>query len=437
MTTGTDGLLVGAFVEKAYLCPFAALLRVRFEGESTLVLAGAARGARGVGLLEDSERKAAKAIFEGVAQRKLSVLEGGRVVGIGPRDVGVEVKGVAWALSVEAARVVLERRAPEGALALPGERVALLSRGREMLVALAGEGFLRRKADLVVSIDRAVKRVDKRRAAVVSDLARLDEAEAHSGKARWFVAAAARAPRGATSLKVVDWSTGEARELELPLDPSKPAQEQVETLFKRARGIKRGRGIATERLSAATLRLSQLAELRQSASAAEDLATLDAIATRGRLDAAGDFTAAAAATGPRRAPQPRRLPYRTFATATGERILVGRSAKDNDELTLRVARPHDLWLHTRGRTGAHVIVPLARGQECAPQTFADATHLAAHFSEARGEDFVEIESTRRCYLRKPRGAPTGAILVSREKVAALRPDRARIERLLASEILPT
>ena len=45
-------------------------------------------------------------------------------------------------------------------------------------------------------------------------------------------------------------------------------------------------------------------------------------------------------------------------------ILVGRGAADNDALTLHVGRPHDLWLHARGVTGAHVIVPLRRDEPC-------------------------------------------------------------------------
>ena len=32
--------------------------------------------------------------------------------------------------------------------------------------------------------------------------------------------------------------------------------------------------------------------------------------------------------------------------------------------TLRVAKPHDVWMHARGVAGAHVVVPLARGAQC-------------------------------------------------------------------------
>ena len=84
-------------------------------------------------------------------------------------------------------------------------------------------------------------------------------------------------------------------------------------------------------------------------------------------------------------PQPALPPYRTYLSASGARILVGRAAEKNDALTFHVARPHDLWLHAKNRTGSHVIVPLEKNGSCPGDVLVDAAHLAAHFSEARGE----------------------------------------------------
>src|SRR5262249_26692193 len=95
---------------------------------------------------------------------------------------------------------------------------------------------------------------------------------------------------------------------------------------------------------------------------------------------------------------PVRLPYRAFAARGGARILVGRGGADNDALTFRTARPHDLWLHAKSRAGAHVIVPLDKGHTCPPDLLIDAAHLAAHFSDARDVASVEIQTTPRRYL---------------------------------------
>jgi predicted ribosome quality control (RQC) complex YloA/Tae2 family protein len=139
-----------------------------------------------------------------------------------------------------------------------------------------------------------------------------------------------------------------------------------------------------------------------------------------------------AAPGRGRAKEAPRVPYTEYAGWGGGRILVGRGAADNDALTLRVAKPHDVWMHARGVAGAHVVVPLARGAQCPQGLLLDAATLAAHHSDARGADFVEVTWTERRYVRKPRKSPPGSVALDREKVLALRPEAERLARLLAS-----
>ena len=66
------------------------------------------------------------------------------------------------------------------------------------------------------------------------------------------------------------------------------------------------------------------------------------------------------------------------------------------------ARPHDLWLHARDDAGAHVVVPLERGEACPSELLCDAATLAAHFSQARGQARVDVTYVERRYVRKPR-----------------------------------
>jgi predicted ribosome quality control (RQC) complex YloA/Tae2 family protein len=127
-----------------------------------------------------------------------------------------------------------------------------------------------------------------------------------------------------------------------------------------------------------------------------------------------------------------RLPYRTFVSPSGQRILVGRGAKDNDALTFRAARGNDLWLHARGVTGAHVVVPGA-GEAPDSRTLGDAALLAAHFSSHRGEALAEVAWTRCKYVRKPKGAAPGSVLVTQEKTLRVRLDAERLAALLRTE----
>ena len=78
----------------------------------------------------------------------------------------------------------------------------------------------------------------------------------------------------------------------------------------------------------------------------------------------------------------------TFLSSEGWRILVGRNARGNDRLTLHQARPVDLFLHVRGGSGSHVIVPTPRGKTVPRDTLLEAAELACWFSDRRGATVV-------------------------------------------------
>lgn len=95
----------------------------------------------------------------------------------------------------------------------------------------------------------------------------------------------------------------------------------------------------------------------------------------------------------------------------GFEILVGRNARANDRLTLRLARPRDLWLHAAGYAGSHVVIRLPAGVDDVPRPVIErAAELAAWHSkarEARGK--VSVHLTRAGDVRKRRGAPPGQV----------------------------
>jgi len=331
-------------------------------------------------------------------------------------------------------------------------RAERLARGERIAEAIARSEAGGKREALARALARAVARVERRVAAVRGDLERAGGAEAMAARARLFVAEAARAPRGATRLVAVDWESGEGREVELKLDPARGAQDQVEAIFTRARRLKEGARIGRERLAAAEQTLGALVALKDALAAAPDDA-LDGLVARARAAAPRDLKAGGPASTSgdarsmhgaeraegvgRRARAQRPLPpYRTFLAASGARILVGRGAEKNDALTFHVARPHDLWLHAKNRAGAHVVVPLDKNASCPADTLVDAAHLAAHFSEARDEELVEIQHTPRRYLRKPRGSAPGLVVVDREKVMILRRDGEVLRRVLEREVEP-
>lgn len=98
-------------------------------------------------------------------------------------------------------------------------------------------------------------------------------------------------------------------------------------------------------------------------------------------------------------------------TVEGFEVLVGRGARENDELTFRVAEPRDFWLHVAGSPGSHVVVRNASGLAELPRDVARrAAELAAWHSKARNvKGKVEVHLCRVSDVSKPRGSSPGEV----------------------------
>jgi predicted ribosome quality control (RQC) complex YloA/Tae2 family protein len=426
-------------VQRADASDQAVVLKVREPGRTTFVLA---LGNQGVGL---SEARVARP----GGSRPVARLEGFRVAWVSARAVGLvrsDPDAGEQRARLEARRdgrvevlvgpaVWSEADAVDAAPA--AERQAWLARGESLAEGHATSALEARRVEARRALKQALARIARRVEAVRGDMARIGDAEALASRAQWLVAEASRAPRGAKSLSVVDWSSGEAVTIEVPLDPAKPARAQVEAMFQRARRLKTGAKVAAARLAEAEQAREQLGPLDEVVAGAADAKAIDDAMARAKAIAPKDVKLAAPGSGSAKAATSKGAtkapPFRTFHARSGARVLVGRGAAHNDVLTFQVAKPHDLWLHAKGWAGAHVIVPLVKNHSCPGDVLADAAHLAAHFSDARDEAVVEVQYAARRYVRKPRGSAPGLVVVEREKVIAVRIDAAVMRALLESE----
>jgi predicted ribosome quality control (RQC) complex YloA/Tae2 family protein len=58
-----------------------------------------------------------------------------------------------------------------------------------------------------------------------------------------------------------------------------------------------------------------------------------------------------------------------YYSPQGFEIVVGRNARQNEEVTFAIGKGDDLWLHARGAPGAHVVIRNG-GQPVWPETLA-------------------------------------------------------------------
>ena len=91
-------------------------------------------------------------------------------------------------------------------------------------------------------------------------------------------------------------------------------------------------------------------------------------------------------------------------------------------LTLRHARPFDLWFHARGVSGAHAVLRLPK-RDAQPSSYLieQAAAIAAWHSKARTSSIAPVIVTPKKYVRKVRGTPLGEVTVSREEVVMVEP----------------
>ena len=115
-------------------------------------------------------------------------------------------------------------------------------------------------------------------------------------------------------------------------------------------------------------------------------------------------------------------PYRSLEFE-GYEILIGRGDAENDELTFRVARPNDIWLHVGGGTpGSHVVVRNPDGGEVPRPVIERAAAHAAWFSKARNASRVDVHVCRAADVTKPRGAKRGTVQLKRHKRVRVQPE---------------
>ncbi|MCL1918246.1 MAG: NFACT family protein [Peptococcaceae bacterium] len=123
-----------------------------------------------------------------------------------------------------------------------------------------------------------------------------------------------------------------------------------------------------------------------------------------------------------------------YLSSTGNTIIVGRNNTQNDRMTWRDARPHDLWLHVKNIPGSHVIVPLAADQEFPDDaTLLEAATLAIHFSQAANSSHVPVDYTHVAQIKKPKGAKPGMVVYDQNWSLFLTPDADVVTTLLATE----
>ena len=223
--------------------------------------------------------------------------------------------------------------------------------------------------------------------------------------------------RGQRWLKVEDFFHGNAP-VEIELKPDLTPAQNAEIYYARHRKARLGRGKVEEEIAHLRVTLEKIRRQRAAIAGNPDPAALGTVARK--------------AAGARKPLIDAGTPGLVFFSSPF-RIIVGRTAKENDELLRRKVRGNDWWFHARDWPGAYVFVKAQAGKSLPLETMLDAATLAVHYSKGKTSGQGDVYYTQVKYLRRAKGAKKGTVLPTQEKNLHVKLDPARIERLRAGE----
>ncbi|KAI8108413.1 hypothetical protein M9434_006439 [Picochlorum sp. BPE23] len=235
---------------------------------------------------------------------------------------------------------------------------------------------------------------------------------------------------GAAEVEVDNWETGNKEVIKL--DPTISGVENAEALYKKASKLRRGSSkilplIESCKGDMAYLEDTEvLLESLEGGTADEEIALLNQIESelvqqgfmkKKSIHVLKEKSQKKA----KKASKSVSSDYRRLKSPNGFDILVGRSSQQNDEITMRLAKPGDIWMHARGFPGAHVLLRCSPSQSVENSDLEFAANLAAYYSKGANLAKVDVIMADKKDISKPKGAKPGQVLVKKERVIVATP----------------
>ncbi len=295
--------------------------------------------------------------------------------------------------------------------------------------SLSEEEFEKLRDKLTARLQAAIKRRGGKIRKLQQALAEMQNEETYRRYGELVKANLAKIKRGRKKVKVVDYYSEDQREIVIELAPEKNPRQNMEAFFKRARKLRSGRPRVQKEMKVTQEEIESLENLaaRVRDAAPEHIEDLDA-----EVDAA---------LAPRKMKKPKGVPKsklgpKSFVSSDGYEILVGRNQRQNDKLTLAIARGSDIFMHAGGSPGSHIIIrargagdPPGRAISVPRKTMLEAANLAVYYSKMRNSGYAEVSWTHVKNVSKPRSAKPGLVYLSKHKTLGIEPDAELVKML--------
>ena len=263
---------------------------------------------------------------------------------------------------------------------------------------------------------KSIRQKQKLKEHLQQDLAGHGDPDEHKRIGDLLLANLSTATRAGNKVTLTDYYADGAPPIEVEIDQNVSLQHEAARRFRQYGKAKRAREEIAERMVQLDREIAQL---------------------NGQVEEIHKIVeqtdATTAAPKPSRKPPPKQptIPgVRRYRSSDGYEVLVGRAARDNDNLTFKIAQPNDLWMHAGDYPGSHVVIRNPTRKEIPHRTIIEAAQLAGRFSQASEDSKVVIHYTPRKFLAKPKGAAPGLVRLSRFRSITVEPKEG-INRIMA------
>ena len=208
-----------------------------------------------------------------------------------------------------------------------------------------------------------------------------------------------RIQKGQTTVTVEDFYDENMTQIQVSISPVLSPQQNAAKFYKDYARMKNAEKELTRQMELGEQELHYLKSVLEELDRAETEAELEEI--RQELHAGGYVRLD---SGKKRM-KSAKLPPLRFESTDGYPIYVGRNNRQNEELTFKLARKDDIWLHAQKVHGSHVIISCG-GTKPPDDTITQAAQLAAYYAETKGGQNLPVDVTPVKQVKKiPSGKP--------------------------------
>ncbi len=205
--------------------------------------------------------------------------------------------------------------------------------------------------------------------------------------------------KGMKKIKLKDYYVEGFPEIEIPLQPKKYPQENLEFYYKKARKAKSGKKKIAHQIF---LTKKEIAQLEKEKATIRHQRFFLSSAENSKKKEKEEI-------------------FQKIRLDNNWEIVVGRNSQENDRITLHLAKPHDWWFHTRIFKGTHVLLRNLNKNELPERLKLFCARIAAYYSKAKKSTNVPVDFTQIRYVRKPRKSPPGFVVYENQQTIFVDP----------------